>query len=94
MDLVAGDRIALVPTSYENTASDDCHITEYDIATGIAKIDRSRDIKVDKKAGLLFYHWGAEKSTKDEYGVDMRGEVLILSRNIKVVGQDIESWGA
>jgi len=24
----------------------------------------------------------------------MRGEVLLLSRNIKVVGQDIESWGA
>lgn len=24
----------------------------------------------------------------------MRGEVLLLSRNIKVVGEDIESWGA
>lgn len=43
----------------------------------------------------MFYHWGAEKSTGEDYsGVDMRGEVLILSRNIKVVGQDIESWGA
>jgi len=24
----------------------------------------------------------------------MRGEVLILSRNIKVLGEDKESWGA
>jgi len=24
----------------------------------------------------------------------MRGEVLLLNRNIKIAGQDIESWGA
>jgi len=63
LDLVKGDRLALLPTAYEQTASDDVHVTEYDAATGIVKIDRSRDIKVDNDAGLKFYHWGAEKST-------------------------------
>jgi hypothetical protein len=87
LDLVEGDRVALLPTSYDNVASDDCHIKAYDPATGVAQIDRSRDVKVDNEAGLKYYHWGAEKSTADDYdGVDMRGEVLILSRNIKVVG--------
>jgi hypothetical protein len=43
---------------------------------------------------LKFYHWGAPESTADKYnGVDMRGEVLSLSRNIKVVGEDIENHG-
>jgi hypothetical protein len=95
LDLVAGDRLALLPTSFEPTASDDVHVSEYDALTGIVKIDRSRDLAVDNEAGLKFYHWGAAISTAEDYnGVDMRGEVLILSRNIKVVGQDIESWGA
>jgi len=60
LDLVAGDRLALVATSYDNTAADDVHVVDYDIVTGIVKIDRSRDIKVDNEAGLMFYHWGAE----------------------------------
>jgi hypothetical protein len=43
---------------------------------------------------LKFYHWGAQKSTGDEFsGVDMRGEVIVLSRNIKIIGQDFEDWG-
>ena len=95
LDLVAGDRIALLATSYKQDAADDCHVTAYDATTGIVKINRSRDTKVDNDATLKYYHWGAAKSTADEFsGVDMRGEVLILSRNIQVSGEDIESWGA
>lgn len=38
---------------------------------------------------LKFYHYGAPESTGEKYnGVDMRGEVLSLSRNLKVVGED------
>jgi hypothetical protein len=29
----------------------------------------------------------------DFNGVDMRGEVLLLTRNIVIAGEDIESWG-
>ena len=93
MDLVAGDRLGLLPTSYEPTAGDDVHVKEYDATTGITKIERSRP-PTDTRAGLLFYHWGAEKSTEEEFAVDMRGEALLLTRNIKIVGEDIESWGA
>jgi hypothetical protein len=53
MDLVKGDRLALVPTSYENTASDDVFVESYDTETGKAVLDRELD----------FYHWGAPKTT-------------------------------
>ena len=49
MDLVKGDRLALVPTSFENTASDDVFVESYDNETGKAVLDRK----------LEFYHWGA-----------------------------------
>jgi len=84
MDIVAGDRLALLPTSFDNMASDDVFVTAYDIATGIATIDRELD----------FYHWGDIVSHKEKYnGADMRGEVLVLTRNIVIKGEDIESWG-
>lgn len=40
------------------------------------------------------YHWGAAESTAAKYNqVDMRGEVMLLTRNIKIVGEDVEAWG-
>ena len=93
MDLVPGDRIAILSTSFCPDCGDDVHVLAYDAATGVTKIDRSRQPN-DNDASLMFYHWGAEKSTKDDYSVDMRGEVILLTRNIKIVGEDIESWGA
>ena len=46
------------------------------------------------KEPLKYYHWGDGDSTADEYnGVDMRGEVILLSRNIKIKGEDAEGWG-
>lgn len=36
-----------------------------------------------------YYHWGAYESTAQAYnGVDMRGEVILLSRNVRVIGED------
>jgi hypothetical protein len=33
-------------------------------------------------------------TTADQFnGADIRGEVIVLTRNIKISGQDIESWG-
>jgi hypothetical protein len=73
----------LVPTSFENTASDDVFVESYDNETGLAVLDRK----------LEFYHWGAKTSTANDYGADLRGEVLVLTRKIVIRGHDIESWG-
>lgn len=59
-------------------------IDSYDAGTGELKLTES----------IYFYHWGAKSSTEDDYnGVDMRGEVVLLSRNVRVVGNDSDSWG-
>lgn len=90
LDLNKGDRLGLLPTSTNNKASDDVFVEEYNPVTGVVKIHRS---KVNKP-GLNYYHWGAAESTRTDYGgVDMRGEVILLTRNIRIVGEDIESWG-
>jgi len=66
-------------------ASDDVFVTGYDNETGITTLDRELD----------YYHWGDAVSHKEKYnGADMRGEVLLLTRNILIKGEDIESWGA
>lgn len=84
MDITPGDRLALLPTSFDNIASDDVYVTSYDNETGETGLDRKLD----------YYHWGAQKSQKEKYnGADMRGEVLLLTRNIVIRGEDIESWG-
>lgn len=43
---------------------------------------------------LKYYHWGAPDSTASLYnGVDIRGEVMLLTRNILIQGEDVDSWG-
>jgi parallel beta-helix repeat protein len=84
MDIVAGDRLALLPTSFDNMASDDVFVKSYDTLTGETHLMSKLD----------WYHWGALESRASEYnGADMRGEVLLLTRNIRIAGEDIESWG-
>ena len=52
-------------------------MSAYDFETGIVTLETE----------VKYYHWGAEESTASTYnGVDIRGEVLILSRNIKISG--------
>jgi len=44
---------------------------------------------------MQFYHYGEEYTTEYRYdGVDIRAEVIVLSRNVRVVGSDEEAWGA
>jgi len=84
VDLVEGDRIALAATGYEYDTGEDLLISAYDAGTGVVTLSES----------LKWYHWGAEESTAEQYnGVDIRGEVLILSRNIKIVGENIDHFG-
>jgi hypothetical protein len=73
LDLVKGDRIALAATSFKYDAGEENFVESYDAASGVIKL----------KTALKFYHYGASKSTADRlYGVDMRGEVISLTRNI------------
>ena len=59
-------------------------ILSYDNITGIVTFTNP----------LKFYHWGQETSTTSQYnGVDMRGEVIMLSRNVKVIGNNTDNWG-
>ena len=84
LDLIAGDRIALLATSYKYEAGEDFIITSYDNVTG----------KIVLEHEVHYNHWGASESTASTYnGIDIRGEVILLSRNIQIVGEDIESWG-
>jgi hypothetical protein len=65
-------------------AGEDNFITAYDRETG----------KVTLKTPLEWHHWGQADSTAADFnGVDMRGEVALLSRNIRIQGEDIDSWG-
>ena len=64
--------------------SDFAIIESYDPLSGIIQLDRTLD----------YYHYGTAESTASKYsGVDIRGEVVLLSRNIKIVGNDTEAWG-
>lgn len=77
--------IGLAPTTMNWFETDYAIITSYDNATGLVVLDRQ----------LTYYHWGQAQSTGVDYsGLDMRGEVVLLSRNIKIVGNETEDWGA
>jgi len=74
----------LLATSYDPHTNDDVVVTSYDSSSGRVQISTS----------LNYYHWGNQESTATDYdGLDMRGEVILLSRNIVIDAEDIESWG-
>ena len=82
LDWVEGDQIYLAPTALQHTHSEYRTIVSY----------VGNKITLDKP--LNYYHWGADQSTADKYnGVDMRGEVRLLTRNILVKGDPADSWG-
>lgn len=84
LDWVAGDQIALLPTATQHGHTEYHTLAAYDPDTGLAEIEGT----------FRYYHWGAATSTGNKYeGVDMRGEVIMLSRNVRIVGNDTESWG-
>jgi hypothetical protein len=59
-------------------------IKSYDNVTGVVTLDRP----------LSDFHFGKSEFIGAQYsGVDMRGEVVLLTRNVKIVGDDTEVWG-
>jgi len=81
LDWVVGDQIFLATSTMNNTHSEYRKITAI---TGGA-------ITLDKK--LAYYHYGAAASTGTLYnGVDIRNEVILLTRNINVRGEAKDNW--
>jgi hypothetical protein len=84
VDLVEGDEIALAATDLKWDTGERNTVKSYDKNSGVLTLVNP----------LKWYHFGAEKSTAEKYnGVDMRGEVVSLSRNIKIIGEEVDSFG-
>ena len=83
LDWVAGDQIYLAPTAMQQDHSDYATLESYDKGSGIAIVTQA----------LNYYHFGTGSSTKLDYGVDMRGEVVLLNRNIMITGTETDDWG-
>lgn len=84
LDWVQWDTVALMPTAMQPDHVDYRIIDNYDAMTGVVTFTEP----------LEFYHWGQSDNTAHWYnGVDMRGEVVLLTRNVKFAGNDSDSWG-
>lgn len=71
LDWVVGDKIFLATSVINNTHSEYREITA--IAAGAITLDKA----------LAYYHYGAAASTGTTYnGVDIRNEVIMLTRNV------------
>lgn len=81
-DWAVGDKIWLAPTSFQQHAVDYRTISAIDTATGVITVN----------AALAHYHFGAATSTAATYNnvVDIRGEVVLLSRNVRIVGDNTD----
>jgi hypothetical protein len=75
LNWLPGDQIALPSTTMIWFEKDFVKIKTYDNSNG----------EITLEEPLNHYHWGAPVSTAAKYnGVDMRGEVQLLTRNVKI----------
>jgi len=58
-------------------------VESYDLATGLLTLTEALD----------YYHFGGSDTSGDYNGLDMRCEVALLTRNVKVEGEDTDGWG-
>ena len=85
---VAGNKIFLAATSFNREAGDYAEISAYDATTGVITL----------VAGLKYYHFGKATTTAADFNdvVDIRGEVVLLTRNVRIVGDNSDlngDWG-
>lgn len=75
LDWKNGDKLALPATNANPHNSETVIVEDYDADSGVVTLTEP----------LRAYHFGAAESTGENYsGVDMRGEVLLLSSNVNV----------
>ena len=81
LDWINGDKLALPATNIDPHNSESVIVEDYDPESGLVTLTEP----------LRGYHFGARSSTEDDYsGVDMRGEVLLLSSNVNVTASTDE----
>lgn len=86
LDWMAGEEIYFAPTNHQYEHSEYRTIVAYESSTGKLVVDTPFE----------HYHFGEAATHKDAYaGLDQRGEVRLLNRNIRIVGdQETEGeWG-
>lgn len=85
LDWMVGDELFFATTNHQWEQSEYRTITAYDDVNGIITVDTPFE----------FYHFGQEDSTAADFnGLDMRGEVRLLTRNVKIVGEATnDKWG-
>lgn len=74
LDWMAGEMLSVAPTNMRTMDTDTCVIESYDTRTGLV-------VCSDRLEG---FHFGDSDSTEPEYGVDMRAEIALLTRNIEI----------
>jgi hypothetical protein len=74
LDWQEGDELYFAPTTMQTDHSDYLTIVSYDETTGNLLLSDN----------FSHYHWGQESVTDEFGGLDMRGEVILLTRNIKI----------
>ena len=81
VDWVAGDRIFLATSTIQH---------DHGEFHTIKAIDKG---EITLETALKFYHYGTKESTATSYnGVDIRNEVLLLTRNVKIMGEKKDGW--
>lgn len=82
LDWKAGDELGFAPTASQYLHYESATVASYDGITGALTLTKP----------LTFYHFGAAVTTAPNYqGIDMRGEVILLTRNIVIRGDTTEN---
>jgi hypothetical protein len=83
LDWVPGDKIFFGATAHHPYAEDYSEVLEYESSSG----------KLTLVDPLEHYHFGGPDNSEYYKGLDMRGEVALLTRNIVIEGEDADGWG-
>ena len=74
LDWQVGEKLGVAATNMRTMDYDECTIAEYDSNLGEVTCEDDFD----------GYHFGASDSTEDDFEVDMRAEIWLMDRNIKI----------
>jgi hypothetical protein len=75
--------IALAATNNDWRSAEQAIIVSYDSSTGVVTL----------KDPLKYTHYGSSKSNYYGVDVDIRGEVYLMTSNVRVSGKDTNFWG-